>query len=175
MRRSIKITAAVTGAVALVGIGGGIGSAGTAPRTVVKTVTKDVNVPGPVTTKTVTVKVPGPVQTRTMYTPVTSAAPAGATVMRFSGSGNQVTPSFPVPDSGDYVVKWNFSGNSTGYGGDDFIIEAVSPSASTFGLPGEASVSGSGSTEITGDSGTGAFNVQADEAASWTVTVTAAS
>jgi hypothetical protein len=160
-----------------VGVGIGIGSAA-ASHTVIKTVavTKDVNVPGPVTTKTVTVKVPGPVTTKTVYTPVTSAVPTGTTVMRYSGSGTQVTPAFPVPASGDYVVSWSFSGNGDGYGnGGNFIMAMPNADLLGMSLPNDIASGGSGSTEVAGDTNaTDSFNVQAEDGSSWTVKVVAA-
>lgn len=177
--RKRNLALGITGAAVLVGIGAGIGSAaGSTTRTVVKTVavTKDVNVPGPVTTKTVTVKVPGPVQTKTVYAPVTADAPTGTTVMRYSGSGTQVTPAFPVPASGDYVVSWSFSGNGDGFGnGGNFIMTAPNAGLGDMSLPNDIAGSGSGSTEVSGDTNaTDSFNVQAEDGSSWTVKVVAA-
>lgn len=159
-----------------IGIGAGVGSSHTTAQT---TVTKTVSVPGP--TKTVNhnvVKdVPGP--TKTVIKTVTVPAPpppAGAKVATFNGTGTETTPAFNVPSSGDYIVAWSFSNNDQqGDGGDNFIMAATSQSVDTISLPNDIATSGHGSTEVTGDSGSDSFNVQADDTASWTVTITAAS
>jgi hypothetical protein len=86
-----------------------------------------------------------------------------------------VTPAFNVPPSGDYIVSWTFSGNDTDgvQGGDNFIIATTSTAGAGGDLPNDIATSGSGSTEITSDSGTDSFNVQAT--GSWTITVKSAS
>ena len=99
--------------------------------------------------------------------------PAGTKLGSWSGSGNQNTPPFSAPASGDYVVKWTFSGNTDSFGnGSNFIINDTDSQAQSFGLPNAIGGSGSGSTEVTGASGTESFNVQS--AGSWTITVTSA-
>jgi hypothetical protein len=127
-------------------------------------------VPGPTITKTVTV--PGPTTTQTVSPP---PPPAGTQIGTWSGTGNQVTPAFNAPTSGDYIVKWTFSGNDAdgAAGGDNFIISATDSSAEALGLPNTIATSGSGSTEVTEASGVETFNVQAT--GSWTITVTSAS
>ena len=143
------------------------------------------NVPGPTVTATppaVTQTVTAPPVTHTATAPaqvstVTASPPpptAGATLLNHTGSGNSVTPSFTVPDSGNYVVAWQYSGNdSSGIGGDNFSISNTG-SGFTGNLPNDIATSGHGSTEVTGDSGTESFNVQADSTCTWTITVTAA-
>lgn len=146
----------------------------TTPGPTVVTTVK-VSVPGPVTTKTVIksvrVSVPGPVVTKTVQAP---PPPTGATIGTWSGSGNENTPAFYAPQSGDYVVSWSYSGNtdpSLG-GASNFIISATDSNASALGLPNTIASSGSGSTEVTGSSGTESFNVQAT--GSWTISVKSA-
>jgi hypothetical protein len=126
-------------------------------------------IPGP--TVSVTVQVPGPTVTQTVSAP----PPAAGTKMgSWSGTGNQVTPAFNAPASGNYIVKWTFSGNDTDGtpGGDNFSIGATDSAANALGLPNVIETSGSGSTEVTEASGTESFNVQAS--GSWTITVTSA-
>lgn len=138
------------------------------------TVTKTVKVPSGI--KTVKVKVPGPVQYKTDYVPATQG-PTGTVVAKYSGSGNEVTGSFTVPSTGDYIVSWNYSGNYDTSLGDDsatnFSITPNNNSGEAGSEPNDIAASGSGSTEDTGMSGTQSFNVQA--AGSWSVTVTSAS
>jgi hypothetical protein len=152
----------------------------TASHTTVKTVagrTVTVNhkvpVPGPTHYKTVIKKVPvpGPTQYKTVYVPA-SQGPAGTTVANYSGSGTQATGSFSVPGSGDYLVKWSYSGNNDcSLGSCQASNFAITETGSTTSgnMPNEIQASGSGSTEVTGDSGNEAFNVQS--AGSWTITV----
>lgn len=146
------------------------------------TVTHNVQVPGPVVTvtatptrtvvKTVVKKVPGPTVYKTVYVPA-SQGPTGTTIARYSGSGNQNTGTFQAPDSGDYVVKWSYSGNFDSLGqGSNFIMGNTDQSAESMGLPNDIGGSGSGSTEVTGASGPESFNVQAS--GYWTVTVISA-
>ncbi|MGH3210338.1 MAG: hypothetical protein ACRDNO_21550 [Trebonia sp.] len=117
--------------------------------------------------------VPGPTVYKTKYVPA-SQGPTGTVIASYSGSGNQATGSFTVPPSGDYIVKWSYSGNvdpSLG-GGTNFSIASTNNSGLTGSYPNDIASSGSGSTEDTGMSGTQSFNVQA--AGQWTVTVTSA-
>jgi hypothetical protein len=139
-------------------IGNAVGSTG---RHTTDYVYKDVATPGSGQTTTITVAPPAP-------------AP-GTQVGTWSGSGNENTPAFNVPASGDYVVSWTYSGNNNGFdsSGANFIIEITNSGVLSAGLPNDIAVSGSGSTEITGDSGTESFNVQAT--GSWTITVVTAS
>jgi len=133
--------------------------------------TKTVTVPGPTITRTV--QVPGPAVTVTVTEQPPPPAP-GTTIGKWSGTGNENTPSFSAPDSGDYIVTWKYSGNSDSYGGVNFIISATDSSALADALPNDIASSGKGSTEITGANPGAAesFNVQA--AGSWTITVTTA-
>lgn len=154
------------GAVALVAIAvGACGSTTTVPGPATT-----VTVPG--TTITTTVTVPGATITQTVSPP---PPPAGTQIGTWSGTGNQVTPAFNAPASGDYIVRWTFSGNDAdgSAGGDNFIIGVTDSSADALGLPNTIATSGSGSTEVTGASGVETFNVQAT--GSWTITVTSAS
>jgi hypothetical protein len=129
------------------------------------------------TTKTVTVTTPGPTVTQTVPGPTVTVSPpppaAGSVIGTFSGTGNQVTKAFNVPSDGNFVVQWKYSGNIFG-GGDDsgtnFIVADVDNDGDS--LPNSIGVSGSGSTEVTGASGTDAFNVQAT--GNWTLTVISA-
>lgn len=179
MNKKLKYLAAVP----VAGLIAGLAACGTT-----HTVTKTVTVPGPVVTQTqkvpvpgetatvpVKVPVPGPTITKTVTVPAPPPSP-GQQVAKFSGSGNESTPAFNVPDSGDYVVSWQFSGNGDGFGnGGNFIMSATNSAADVFSLPNDIASSGSGSTEVTGDSGTDSFNVQAEDGSSWTVTIVAAS
>lgn len=100
----------------------------------------------------------------------------GATIGTWSGSGNEVTPAFNVPDSGDYIVAWSYYGNvDTSLGSSDPANFAISENGSGDGgnLPNDSATSGSGSTEVIGASGSDSFNVEA--AGHWTITVKAAS
>lgn len=146
------------------------------------TATHDVPVAGPTVTvtatptrtvvKTVVKKVPGPTVYKTVYVPA-SQGPTGTTIARYSGSGNQNTGTFEAPASGDYVVKWTYSGNFDSFGqGANFIISNTDQSAENLGLPNDIGGSGSGSTEVTNASGLESFNMEAS--GYWTVTVISA-
>lgn len=181
MNKKLKYLAAVP----VAGLIAGLAACGST-----HTVTKTITVPGPVVTqhvpgpvkvvhappvvKTVRVPVPGPTVTKTVTVPAPPPSP-GQQIAQFSGSGNENTPAFNVPGTGDYIVSWSFSGNSSGYGGDNFSMSLTGQNTFTDSLPNDIAVSGHGSTEVTGDSGTDSFNVQADDGASWTVTVDSAS
>lgn len=131
----------------------GSGAHDPAPRV---TVTATQTVPGPETTVTVSPQPPGP----------------GSKIGHWSGTGNQVTPAFNVPDGGSYVVIWTYYGNNDTSFGDsqptNFSIQNTSDGSGQ--LPNDIAASGSGSTEITGVSGsTDRFNVEA--AGHWSITV----
>lgn len=169
------------GGVALFGIGAAVGTSGQHATTTIKTVagptiTKTVKVPSGIKTITKTVKVPGPTVYKTQYVPA-SQGPTGTTIADYSGSGNQATGTFQAPSSGDYIVKWTYSGNADcSFGtcqGSNFIINDNDTSAEGLGLPNVIGSDGSGSTEVTGASGTESFSVQAT--GSWTVKVISAS
>jgi len=114
--------------------------------------------------------VPGPTITKTVPAP---PPPAGTVIGTWSGTGNQVTPAFNPTPSGNYIVKWTFSGNADSYGGSNFAISTTDQSAEGLGLPNVIQSSGSGSTEVTGATGASeSFNVQAT--GSWTITVVSA-
>lgn len=162
----LKTVVAVASGGALLGIGIAIGSGGgtTTVAGPAKVVTKNVPVPGPTVTKIKTV------------TEKPAAPAAGATVLDYTGHGSAVTPQFQVPASGDYVLSWTFDGNTTGFGGDNFIVNPTDSSVFTGSTPNDIATAGKGSTEITQDPGpTEAFNVQADDGATWTLKVVAAS
>lgn len=164
--KKLKVAGVIVAAGALVGIGAAIGSAGSSSAA-----TKTVTLPGKTTF--VPEKIPGPTVTKTVPAP---PPPAGTTVGTWHGSGTETTPAFNVPASGDYIVSWTFSGNGDGFGnGGNFIMEVTNPNTLVTSLPDDISTSGHGSTEVTGDSGTDSFNVQAEDTASWTVTVVSAS
>lgn len=173
MNKIMKTAGIGVAGAALIGAGAAIG-ASAAHTTVTNTVTLTKNVPGPVTTKTVTVKVPvpGPTVYRIKYVPA-SQGPTGTVIATYSGQGNENTGSFTVPDSGDYVVKWSYSGNTDGYGATNFNISDVNTTGMMGDLPNDIAVSGNGSTEDTGMSGTQSFNVQAT--GNWNITVISAS
>jgi hypothetical protein len=151
-----RLTYAAGLAVAL-GAGIGIGAVGHT-KTVTKTVTNTVvsASPSPVT---VTVSPPPP--------------PPESTIFTTTGSGNQATKTFTAGGDGDYIVYWTFSNNDAGgTGGDNFIVnEDNGNDANVEGLPNVVQASGSGSTEATDDAGTHFFDVQADQTATWTITV----
>lgn len=134
-----------------------------------RTVTVTVTVPGPTVVKTV--QVPGPAVTVTVTAP---PPPAGTVIGKWSGTGNENTPAFNAPASGDYVVSWSYSGNDDpSFGGaTNFSIQATDSSAEGLGLPDDIAASGSGSTEVTNASGVESFNV--DAVGSWTITVKSA-
>lgn len=125
--------------------------------------------PGPTVTETIPVA--GPTQTVTKSPP---PPPTGSTVATLTGSGTAVTKSFNVPASGDFVVQWTYSGNDSSGSADNFIVTNTGAGLAT-SLPNDIATSGHGSTEVTGDSGTESFNVQADSTCSWTITVVSAS
>lgn len=142
-------------------------AAGSAACTSTKTV------PGPTVTVTQTQDVPGP--TETVTTTVSAPPPAaGTTIGTWSGTGNEATPAFNVPGSGDYIVTWSYYGNtdpSIG-GGTNFAI-TENGEGSGGDLPNDIAESGSGSTEVTNAPGTDSFDVEA--AGHWTITVKSAS
>jgi hypothetical protein len=128
-------------------------------------------VPGP--TVTTTQQVPGPTVTVTQ-TVSAPPPPAGTKIGTWSGTGNENTPAFNAPDSGNYIVSWKYWNNtdpSIG-GASNFSIEATAQNAFGGSLPNDIATSGSGSTQITGTSGVQSFNVQAT--GSWTITVKSA-
>jgi hypothetical protein len=147
-------------AIAILGAGIGIGAAA-GQHTTVRTV---------VVHRTTVREVPGPTITKTVPAP---PPPAGSVIGTWSGTGNQVTPAFNAPASGNYIVKWTFSGNADSYGGSNFAISTTDQSAEGLGLPNVIQSSGSGSTEVTGATGASeSFNVEAT--GSWTITVVSA-
>ena len=165
-RRNLLLSA---GVVAVVGITSGIIGAASGSGGHTATVT----VPGPTITKTV--PVPGPDVTHTRLIPPPPPV-AGTTLHTFKGTGNQVTPAFTVPDSGNYIVRWTFSGNvDTSFGSSQASNFIISNTGSGIGegLANTVAASGSGSTEVTGGSGTDSLNVQA--IGSWTITIVSAS
>jgi hypothetical protein len=148
-------TAAIAAFVCLVGLVIGLMIGQTIAQEKTRTITRDRPVPGPTVTQTVPAPPPS----------------AGTEIGSWSGTGNQNTPAFNASANGNYVVSWTYSGNvdpSIG-GGSNFIISATDGSAMAEGLPNAIAASGSGSTEVTGASGTESFNVQAT--GSWTITV----
>ena len=59
----------------------------------------------------------------------------GGVITTFHGSGNEATPSFNVPASGNYTVAWTFSGNvDTSLGTDQPTNFAISNTGSGVGL-----------------------------------------
>ena len=147
-KRGLNVALTAVAAVAILGAGIGIGAAAHTH----------------VTTRTVTV-------TKTVPAP---PPPAGTVVGTWSGTGNQATPAFNAPASGNYVVSWTYSGNIDPQmgGANNFIINANDQSAMADGLPNDIAASGSGSTEVTGASGVESFNVQAT--GQWTIKVVTA-
>ena len=137
------------------------------------TTTSSHTVPGP----TVTKQVPAPTVTQTQ----TEAPPppaAGTTIATLTGMGNAATKSFNVPDSGNFVVQWTYSGNIDNSFGDSTPDNfTIMDNGDGFGnLPNDIAASGHGSTEVTGDTGTtDSFNVEANAACSWTITIVSAS
>jgi hypothetical protein len=187
MKKGTKIAGAAAVSALALATGAGCASTRTVPGPTVTvrvpvpgpvtTVTKTVKVPvpGPVTTVTKTVKVPVPGPVKTVTKTVTAPPPApGEKVGSWSGTGNQNTPAFYTPQTGDYIVKWTYWNNSDPYGASNFSISPTDNSAFGGNMPNDIASSGSGSTEITGATGnTDSFNVQA--VGSWTITVIAAS
>lgn len=163
-----KITAAAGLGIVAIGLGvSTVACSGT--QTVTRTtpgptVTQTQNVPGPTVTETQTVAPPAP--------------PAGTQVGTYTGHGNETTAAFNVPDSGDYVVTWSYSGNVDDSFGDSMADNFSASMTGTGGFSGDmpnvVQASGSGSTEVTGDSGVESINVEANSAATWTFTVTSA-
>jgi len=166
------------------GIGNGIGTstASSTPTTVThtvtlpgKTVTKTVPVPGATKTVIKTLPVPGPTKTVIKTVPA-PPPPVGAQVGLWSGAGNENTPAFNVPASGDYIVSWTYSGNVDNSLGSsqpsNFSIQATNQASFSGSFPNDIAASGHGSTEVTGVSGVDSFNVTA--IGSWTIKVVAA-
>lgn len=177
MKRGPKYRLGALGALALVGIGT-IGCSADHTVTLTKTVTvvktKDVPVPGETQTVVKKVPVPGPTKTVTKEVPA-PPPPQGAVTNTFSGSGNQVTPAFNVPDDGNYIVDWSYSGNvdnSFGTGQASNFIISETGGGEGLGLPNVVASSGSGSTEVTGAGSTDRLNVQA--LGQWTITIKSA-
>ena len=146
------------------------------------TVTVTQLAPAPTITVTRTIAPPrgdpaassGGIQTPTTAS-VSASPPSASTVLdTFKGTGNQVTPSFNVPDGGDYIVVWSYSGNTDPTMGrpTNFIISETG-SGTALGLPNEIATLGQGSTEITGAGSTDRLNVQS--VGSWTITIKSAS
>lgn len=158
--RLLKALAGIAAGIVVLVIGIAIGSAGRQVKTVAS--------PAVTVTATATQQVPGPVVTETAVAP---APAAGGVIGKYKGTGNQVTPSFNVPDSGSYIVRWSYTGNSDSYGPTNFAISNTGDGMG-LGLPNDIADHGSGSTQVTGATGTDSLNVQAT--GSWTVTVTAA-
>jgi hypothetical protein len=182
-RRWPKRVGAGVALAAALGIGIGIGEAGhPATKTVAvpgptKIVTKVVTVPGPA--RTVIKDVPGPTKIVTQIKDVPVPPPTEGTLLNFTGSGTEVAPSFNVAGSGDYIVSWTFSGNdSQGTGGDNFIVSentaGSGQDSNALSLPNVIQSSGSGNTEVDGDTGSHTFSVQADPTATWTMKVVSA-
>jgi hypothetical protein len=167
VRRPLRIALQVAGAAALVGIGAAIGSAGSSPSA---------SSPAPAVTVTASAAAAAPAPAVTVTETVSPPPPAaGEKIATFKGSGNAVTPPFNVPDSGNYIVTWYYSGNvDTSFGNSQPANFSVANTGDGLGgdLPNDIAASGHGSTEVTGGTGTDRFNVQA--AGSWTITVTAA-
>lgn len=164
MRKSVKAVLGVMAGGALIGIGAAIGSAGQPAA----------KAASPVPAVTVTQSVPGPEVTVT-ETVAPAPPPAGSVIGTFRGSGNQVTRAFNVPDSGDYIVTWTYSGNaddSLGSSSPSNFIVTETGDGVGLGLPNAIGISGSGSTEVTGADGTDSLNVQA--AGQWVITVKSA-
>jgi hypothetical protein len=183
VRKSVKIAFGTVSAAALAGLGAGCagGSTSTVARTVVgPAVTKTDSVPGPTVTRTVvgptvteTHSVPGPTVTVTQ-TVSAPPPPAGSVIDTFEGAGNEATPAFNVPDSGDYVVIWSYSGNNDpSLGGPTNFSISENGSGLGADLPNDIASSGQGSTEITGAGSTDSLDVQAT--GSWVITIKSAS
>jgi hypothetical protein len=176
VRKSVTIILGAIGSAALIGLGAGCSSESTATvtRTVVGPTVTDTNtVPGP--TVTATDDVPGPTVTATATQTVSAPPPAvGSVVATYRGTGNEATPSFNVPASGDYIVTWSYSGNSDPQlGGPSNFIISENGSGLGLGLPNAIASSGQGSTEVTGAGSTDSLDVQAT--GSWTITIKSAS
>jgi len=155
VRRTTQGLLAVVAGAALVGIGVAIGSSSGRPA------------PVPAVTTTAVREVPGP-----DVTVLEPAPPDGGVIGTYRGAGSQVTPEFNVPDSGDYIVAWSFSGNADSSGPSNFIVTEAGPGTDT-GLPNVIGVKGSGSTEVLGAGPTDRLSVQA--AGSWTIVIKSAS
>ncbi len=128
--------------------------------------------PSPAVTVTAMQTVPGPETTVTVSPPPPAA---GAKIGHWSGSGNQVTSAFNVPDGGNYIVTWSYyENNDTSFGDSSPSNFSIQNTSDGYGqLPNDIAASGSGSTEITGVSGaTDRFNVAS--VGHWSITVKAA-
>jgi hypothetical protein len=135
--------------------------------------THTVTTPGPTVTNTI--EVPGPTATATV-TVSASPPPAGTPLGTWSGTGNENTPAFSAPQSGDYVVSWTYSNNAdpSAGGATNFSISATDPNAAGGNLPNDIATSGSGSTEITGVTPGDAESFNVQSTGQWTIKVISA-
>lgn len=106
--------------------------------------------------------------------PKPSGPRPGSVIARFHGHGNFTTRHFKVPANGVYDLSWRYSGNSDSSFGqtmpDNFIISNTGDGMGE--TPNDVAASGSGSTEVTGATGTDSFNVQSGANSTVTITVT---
>lgn len=138
-----------------------------------RTVTVTKTVPGP----TVTVTVPGPTVTKTVAGPTVTktAQPAVLMTKTFSGSGQWNSPEFTLKCSSPAVkVTYRFSGNTNGFGGDNFMADLQSPSGDDQQIANTIATSGGKTTTVYPDTSFGGskryyLSVQAD--GSWKFTL----
>lgn len=127
--------------------------------------------PGPTVTQTVTgAAAPGPTITVT-ETDTPPPPPADTVIAKYKGHGNQVVGPFTVPDNGDYILTWSYSGNTYHDGTGIAANFSIDTSGNGYGdTANDAQASGSGSTEVTGATNASArLNVQAT--GDWVITI----
>jgi hypothetical protein len=95
-------------------------------------------------------------------------------VLHYSGHGNWQSPDFTVSDN--MTVVYSYSGNTTGYGGDNFAAD-IQNNGDDVSLANDIAVSGGNSTNVHPNLGYGGskqyyLSVQADANASWSFTIT---
>lgn len=112
----------------------------------------------------VTVTVPGPTVTATV---THTAQPAVLASKTFSGSGQWNSPEFTLSCGTPVVaVSYSYSGNTTGYGGSNFIADLKSPGGDDQMIANTIAVSGGATTTLYPDTSMGGhqyyLSVQAD-------------
>jgi hypothetical protein len=95
------------------------------------------------------------------------------TIASYSGTGMWNSPPFRLhPGSTMLRVKFGYSGNSSGFGGDNFIADLVSSSGDDLSLANDIAVSGGQDTTVYPDTSFGGsrnyhLEVTADSGATW--------
>jgi hypothetical protein len=111
---------------------------------------------------------------------VTTTPAVPATLLNFTGHGDESTPKFDT--SGDFTVTWSYSGNvDTSFGSStptNFIANMNTSGQGediAFNGANDVQASGTGNQTVSGDDGTHYFTVQASANSTWTIKVITAS